>query len=460
MGLTAEEPGRRAGALERRFDSLRRSLRSPGVSAAVRTTDGSCWEHATGLADVEGEIPMTVTTPLRIGSVTKTFTAAAVALLAERGALELDDPAVAHLPQLRALPVNGHRLEALTIRRLLEHRSGLVGEPPTRDWSKAPFPSTQEILQRIDLARVAIAPGSAFKYSNLGYALLGAIVARASGVAYEDFVQQALLDPAGLTSTGWDPPAGAALGYGCGPPGSWARQLPMELGGERPGGGMWSTLTDLLRWAQVAMGEAPTVLSPSTAALLASPQGSEDDASPAQRSLGWQLSWQGERLVHGHGGGVTGYTCHLAFEIAACTAAVVLTNGHAQPQPACLSLLDLAAAGDADQNADSTTEALPSDDVACGLMEWPAATPASPEAAGDYVGPTDAVLRIERGEQRELRLTGELLQEDGAALLRPQSRDRFLVDGDRFAGETLELARDGCGSVVALSVAGFRFLRG
>ncbi|MFZ2049501.1 MAG: serine hydrolase domain-containing protein [Solirubrobacteraceae bacterium] len=427
-----------------RFRALRPLLRSPGVSAGALLPGGRRWTAADGMADVEAAVPVTAATPMRIGSITKTFTASAIALLAERGALDLDDPAVLHLPDLRGLSTNGHSLRAVTVRRLLLHRSGLVGEPPTRNWLRSPFPGISEILQRIDLAQIAIAPGSAFKYSNLGYALLGEIVSRASNDSYERFVQKQLLDPAGLTSTTFEMPATAALGYGGSSAAGWVRQKTMEFGGERSAGGMWSTVSDLLRWAEVAMGEVPDVLSPETAALLRDPDaGRNVDSAPAN-ALGWQLRRSEGHLLCEHGGGTTGYTCHLAFEPSQRTTAVVLTNGHAQPEIACLGLLGV--------RCPARSTFLPA--------SLPPISPSSPDPVGDYLGPLDFAASIERRTDGELWLTGELLHEPMGARLQPQADDRYLVGAGRFAGEMLTFDRHDDEKIVAFTVAGFRHARG
>jgi CubicO group peptidase (beta-lactamase class C family) len=422
------------------FRAARSALCAPGVSSGLLMPDGERQGWADGLADVAAGMRMTEATPLRIGSITKTFTAAAVLVLAERGALDLDDPAVEHLPELRALPTGGHRLDAVTVRRLLLHRSGLVSEPPTRRWDDPSFPGIGEVLARIDLARVAIAPGSAFKYSNLGYALLGEIVARTSGAPYERFVQETLLIPAGMTSTTFDLPAESARGYVVGGDGNWVAQTIQELGAERAAGGLWSTIPDLLRWALVAQGGVSAVLSPTTAALLARPQTADDAVLTRARSLGWQLSRFGERVLHGHSGGAAGFTCHLTFDVLRGSAAVILANGHAHPIAACTTLL-LAV-------------------ERCARDSPLTSTPSSPDdPAGEYVGPLDMIGRIERHEDGVLRLSGGLLDEPAGARLDPQGADRFVVRAGRFAGEQLALERRSGGAITGFVVAGWRHVR-
>ncbi|MGB2710775.1 MAG: serine hydrolase domain-containing protein [Conexibacter sp.] len=411
-------------------------IRAPGVSAGVLLPGGERWTAASGVADVGLGVPMISSTPLRIGSITKTFTATATVVLAERGALDLDDPAVEHLPELRALRTDAHPLAAVTIRRLLVHRSGLVGEPPTRDWLAYPFPSIGEVLDHIDLARIAIAPGSAFKYSNLGYALLGEVVARASGQSYERFVQTALLEPAGMIATTFAAPLGAARGYGAGPDASWQEQAAQELGAERPGGGMWSTAGDLLRWAEVALGRVPAVVSSAAADALTRPETSDDSA--CDRALGWQLARSGERVLRGHGGRVNGFAAHLVLDASAGTAAVVLTNGQMPPEAACLALLG--------------ADAPPVSPNPCLVPR------AAEDPVGTYTGPLDTVVSIEQRDTA-LWLSGGLADAASGALLDPVGEDRLLVRAGRFAGEELVLERGPGSTVAAFTVAGWRHVR-
>ncbi len=429
----------RPGDLGERFRSLRPAIRAPGVSAGALLPGGERWTAADGVANLTSGAPMVRDTPLRVGSITKTVTAAAVLLLAERGALTLGDPAVEHLPELRALRTDGHRLDGVTVGRLLLHRSGLLSEPPTRRWFEAPFPEIGELLERSDLIRIAIAPGSAYKYSNLGFALLGEIVARAAGCPYERFVREALLGPAGMSATTFAPPPGAARGYGCGEDGRWIEQAAQELGAERSAAGLWSTVDDLLRWAEVALGRVPAALPPATAALLARPQTAEDAALSRAHGYGWRLTRVGELVLRGGGGGVNGFTCHLAMDPAAGTAAVVLTNGHADPEALCLGLLGVERRGAAEP-------------------EWPAASSPS-DPVGAYDGALDLTACIERRDDGALWLAGGLLDDRAGARLDPLGEDRYLVVDGRFAGEELELERSPRGEVVAFAVAGWRHPR-
>jgi CubicO group peptidase (beta-lactamase class C family) len=138
-------------------------------------------------------------TLFRVASVTKTFTGTAVMQLRDAGRLGLDDPAVAYLPELRAAVSPFAPIEAVTIRRMLSHESGLAAEPPGTDWSAAAYEGDAGLtLARAGEITVRLAPNAAHKYSDLAYQLLGEIVTRVSGMPYPQYLRGAVARPAGL----------------------------------------------------------------------------------------------------------------------------------------------------------------------------------------------------------------------------------------------------------------------
>jgi len=201
-----------------------------GISVGVVRDGELAWSAGCGLADVAAGRAPEETTLLRVASITKTFTGTAVMQLAGNGGLHLDDPAVRHLPELRAIGIPFGPVETLTIRRLLSHESGLQGEPPGTDWAGPDYEgSAARSLARAAEVGLKVPPNSQSKYSNLGYQLLGEIVARVSGTPYPDYLRQAILEPLGLTSTGFDPlPPGLAAAIQAriaGTPKSWDEAL-------------------------------------------------------------------------------------------------------------------------------------------------------------------------------------------------------------------------------------------
>ncbi len=187
----------------------------PGVFAEVR--DGvSVWRGAAGLADVTTGRPVTPDMRHRVGSITKTFTAAAVMQQVERGQIRLDAPVGHYLPTL----VPGERGDAITVRMLLNHTSGLADYLPYAYSSLRAFPTiastTPESMdanrftqfQRVDLINLGVAaravgtPGSTpGVYSNTNYLILCQLLEQVTGITAEEYITQNVIERAGLKHT-------------------------------------------------------------------------------------------------------------------------------------------------------------------------------------------------------------------------------------------------------------------
>ncbi|MGV1792947.1 serine hydrolase domain-containing protein [Rhizobium sp. A37_96] len=222
---------------------------TPGIRFAVFDRTGITFEGGHGHADTAGRPPASHTR-FRIASCTKSFTAAAILVLRDRGLLSLDTPVTHYVPVLKPTLPEG-RPEAPTVRMLLSMAGGLPTDDPWADrqesLSNAAFMAVLE-----SGVRFATAPGTRYEYSNLGYALLGQVIETVSGERYVDFVANHLLSPLGLHETGFDPlsiaPERMATGFRD-VDGNW---LPLPFTG--PGafsaiGGAVTTTHDLARWA-------------------------------------------------------------------------------------------------------------------------------------------------------------------------------------------------------------------
>ena len=223
--------------------------RLPGGVAGVVYGDELAWSAGAGFADLAARRAADPAMLYAIASITKTFTGTAIMQLRDAGRLDLDDPAVAWLPELRQAVSPFGPIEGVTIRRMLSHESGLPAEPPGTDWAVPAYQGDPEqTLRRAGEIAVTLAPNAQHKYSDLAYQLLGAIVTRVSGIPYADYMQDAILRPLGMAATGfagW--PGRCATGY------DW-RALSDELnpapamppaGAE---GGLWSCVEDLATW--------------------------------------------------------------------------------------------------------------------------------------------------------------------------------------------------------------------
>ncbi len=179
--------------------------------------------------------------------------------LRDEGSLDLDDPVVAHVPELSAA-VGVSPIENVTIRRLLSHESGLMGDAPGTDWEGPTYQgSVTANLARAAEIGVRVPPNTQLKYSNMGYQLLGEIVARVSGRPYAEYVRERILDPLGMSSSGYPPLPDAlrarmATGY-------TVRQFSDELSESvaapdcEAEGGLISCVGDLARWVSFQVRE-------------------------------------------------------------------------------------------------------------------------------------------------------------------------------------------------------------
>lgn len=241
------------GEAGRKVDEFLRRMSGFGWSGnALLVLDGAVvLKKGYGWADPARRVPYTPATAFDIGSMAKTFTAVAVIELERAGRLRLDDRIGRWLPGVPA------DKETVTVEELLAHTAGIATDFPWAEpWTQYEDVGRDEALRRILALQLLFAPGTRFAYSNCGYILLAAIVERASGRPFQEYVREAVLDQAGLEHTGfWGDErlrdATVALGtdeYGdvLHDPMSRSRTTWQDMGG----GQMLSTLDDLARWAE------------------------------------------------------------------------------------------------------------------------------------------------------------------------------------------------------------------
>jgi CubicO group peptidase (beta-lactamase class C family) len=162
--------------------------RIPGMSVAILRGDSVLLARGYGFANLEHRVPATDSTLYAIGSVTKQFTAAAIVLLSQQGRLKLDDPITRYLPEGRAV------WSGVTIRHLLTHTSG-VPEDTTLDWHRD---YSESELVRSAAQQLLFQPGELESYSSTGYALLGVIIHRVSGLFWGEFLRHHIFQPLGM----------------------------------------------------------------------------------------------------------------------------------------------------------------------------------------------------------------------------------------------------------------------
>jgi CubicO group peptidase (beta-lactamase class C family) len=305
--------------LDRLIATEQRDKRLPSVAAAVVRDGETVWEAAVGAADVANAVEATADTQYRIGSITKTFTAAAIMQLRDAGKLDLEDTLDTHVEGAAHSP---------TLGRLLSHTSGMQRETHDDAWLNARFASVPELLETLDRAERVLPAGARFHYSNLAFALLGAVVERVAGMPYRDYVEQRLIGPLGLSRTTFDPVDPAATGYLVQPyvEGVWD-EAPVETGAWIAAGQMWGTVGDLCRWASFLAAPDESVLAKRTVQEMRTVLTLSDHVRWSQGyGLGLQLFRDGERILAGHGGSMPGFIASLMVSPSDKIGAVALTN--------------------------------------------------------------------------------------------------------------------------------------
>lgn len=190
--IMAEEMGAQIDALFKDFD--RHDI--PGAVIMVIREGKVIYEKGYGLANVEEKIPCTASTNFRLASVSKQFTAASIMILAERNKLSLDDPITKFFPEF---PAYGNEI---TVRHLLSHRSGLIDYEDVIPEGTTIQLSDENVLNLVrQQSKTYFPPGSDFRYSNSGYALLSLIVEAVSGNRYPEFLKHNIFSPLQMTNT-------------------------------------------------------------------------------------------------------------------------------------------------------------------------------------------------------------------------------------------------------------------
>ncbi len=172
----------------------------PGISVGIIYDQELIYAKGFGYSNLEDKTPATAQTLYRIASISKTFTATAIMQLRDEGKLRLDDPIEKFLPGFNIKnPFSDTR--EITVFQLITHTSGLPRNAGFPYWTDRKFPTMKQILEALPEQEMIYPPGTQYKYSNLGIALLGEIVSVASGMSYEKYITENILKPLDMTSS-------------------------------------------------------------------------------------------------------------------------------------------------------------------------------------------------------------------------------------------------------------------
>jgi CubicO group peptidase (beta-lactamase class C family) len=424
-----------AATLEVRLAREQADGRLPSAVAGVVRDGELVW--SAGVGDVDGA-PPDANTQYRIGSITKTFVAVCVLRLRDEGRLSLEDPIVDHVLEAP--------IDRATIAQLLSHAAGLRAETAGPWWERTPGGSWQALTEALGSAAAAHPPGRRFHYSNVGYAVLGELLARRRGVAWHEVVRDELLLPLGMQRTTIRPAAPSARGFAVHPYADVLLPEPEhDAVAMAPAGQLWSTIADLARWAAFLGGATDGLLSEDTLAELARPLVVDDRPGQpwtAAHGLGVQVWNRGGQRLIGHGGSMPGFLATVQVDVASgdgVVAAANATSGVGADLPTDL----LAILVDAEPRPAPT---------------WRPADPTSVlELAGVwYWGPNPLALHVGRDDVLDL---GPVEGAGRGSRFRPQDDGTWLGCDGYYAGETLRVVHHDDGTPAHLDLASFVLTR-
>ncbi|TCC11518.1 serine hydrolase domain-containing protein [Kribbella soli] len=306
-----------------------RYQRVPGVQVAVYAEDAIAFSAAYGLADVENDVPLTEQHLFRIASHSKTFTGTAIFQLVEQGRLRLDDKVSQHVTEIVGTPV-GER----TVRELLAHAGGLTRDSLDANWWQlsTAFPDRDQLLAVLrDASSAVIAENERFKYSNIGYGLLGLVVEAASGTPYNSYVQTAIVDKLGLSGLGpeLDPARLTEYAAGYSALAYADTRVPIEHVDTRAlasATGFFGNARDLVTYFSAHLPGDNRLLSDKSKREMQHPLWTTGADEKARYGLGLAVNKVGDREVFGHGGGYPGHITRTLVDPEHRIVVSVLTN--------------------------------------------------------------------------------------------------------------------------------------
>ncbi|GAA0565277.1 serine hydrolase domain-containing protein [Paractinoplanes ferrugineus] len=418
-------------ALRHRLATAQVEARAPSIVAAVVRDGARVWAESWG-SDTGTDVQY------RVGSISKTFTTVLVLRLRDEGLISLTDPLGAHLP--------GSPAGDALIRDLLAHTAGLTSETPGPWWERTAGEHRRALTDVLAEQHRVHPAGDRFHYSNPGFALLGALVAKLRGQEWGTVLRNEILEPLGLRRTTLLPVAPHAAGWAVHPHADVLLPEPLtDTGLMAPAGQIWSTIEDLSRYAAFLLHGDDRVLSAGSVGEMRRPA-----SAPAvgrwnwSYGLGMELFQRDERLLSGHTGSMPGFVATLWTSPDDDLAAVALANSTTgAPLPlVAAEMLDLVA--DREPRIPAPWTPLPSVDESLLAL-----------AGHWYWGPAEHVLKPLADGWLELTVPPAVR----GVRLRPTGAGEWIGTSDYYDGERLRLGRAADGTITHFDLGSFVFTR-
>ncbi len=308
------------------------------ITVGIVAGDHLIWTRSYGYADMAAHRLATRRTVYRIGSITKPFTAVMLLQLVEAGTVHLSDPVQRYFPEferVRGLPAG---TAPPTLLQLATMGAGLPAEPRREGpfWTGPVAQWEETLIAALAHTSYVYTPGTQFSYSNIGYAILGAALSRASKTPYVTWEREHVLMPLGMTRTRFEVDSEVASdlarGYDVANDGSVsdtlsARELRTGRGYKVPNGALFTTVDDLAQFVAFELGRGPeSVLPHSRLDIAYADIVATNVAMKVGYGLGFMALRRGDFTWTGHTGGVAGYTAAMFYDRPSQLGVIVFRN--------------------------------------------------------------------------------------------------------------------------------------
>jgi CubicO group peptidase (beta-lactamase class C family) len=337
----APEPG-----FDEYIDKAMKEWEVPGLAIAIVKDDRIVYAKGYGVKELGGSSPVNERTLFAIGSSSKAFTAAAVAMLVDEGKLKWDDPVTKHLPAFQIF--DSYATRELTVRDLLTHRSGL--ERGDLLWYASAY-DRNEVLRRVRYLKPSWSLRSRFGYQNIMFLAAGQIMPSVAGKDWDDFVRDRIFVPLGMNASSTSIKNLAGSDNVASPHSKIDDKVQKvawrNIDNIGPAGSINSNVIDVAQWIRMQLGnglyENKRVLSAAAIKEMHTPQtvirleGNNERLYPAAHFLNYGLGWflsdyRGRKVVE-HGGAIDGMRAEVAMMPEEKLGLVVLTNRHGSVLP-------------------------------------------------------------------------------------------------------------------------------
>lgn len=305
-------------------DELVNSNKTVGVSAAYMANDSIMWLYASGYADKTSNKKFQPSTINRIASISKPITAVAIMQLVEQGKIDLNKSIQTYVPEFPK-----KKKGTITVRHLLEHSSGIKGYKNSKErQNEQEYATLLDAMHFFKDRKLDFKPGTAYGYTTYGYVVLGVIIERASNQTYASYIQENILDKAGMTNTGivkyQKPHENQSSLYHNHHKKGIVDGVENNLSNRIPGGGYYSTVEDLLKFAKAIINN--TLISRETLNSMLLDNGLKDHGNPYGFGFLMYNPKPNISALIGHGGEQTGVSSQLMIMPDHKIASVVLAN--------------------------------------------------------------------------------------------------------------------------------------